>query len=95
MTKLPGIISIDIIGTRTNKLRARVRNECNGCFEVTIGGEKWKTLPRKLQSAILSNAEQYVGILNKHLLDACKEKLSYGLPVKRIPDSSTNQQSTG
>jgi hypothetical protein len=67
---------IRITGTRTGKLRARVEYS-HGTphhFEVTIGGEKWKTLDRQLRLDILERAARYHYHLKRQLVAALAEE---------------------
>ncbi len=67
---------IRITGTRTGKLRAKVEIEDpdglgDRRFEVTIGGEKWKTTVSKdLQRLIVARAQKYVTHLQNSLWSA-------------------------
>ena len=61
-------IRIRITGTRTGKLRARVEEDGEHHFEVTIGGEKWKTLKPYLKRKIEVRAHVYLGVLTQELI---------------------------
>lgn len=60
---------IRITGTRTGKLRARVEQEGEHRFEVTVGGEKWDALDSKLKRAIGDRARTYIGCLIDDLVE--------------------------
>jgi hypothetical protein len=82
---------IRITGTRTGKLRARVEPAGEDRFEVTIGGEKWKTLDPQLRMDILHRACSYHYALKLELLAAVKaEEQLY--PCIRCPHYGAEQQ---
>ncbi len=63
---------IEIVGTRTNKLRARITPVGGLRFEVTLGGDQWcngAVVDAELGAAILARAQIYVN----RLADCLKE----------------------
>lgn len=61
---------IQITGTRTNRLRARVQVSDEPRFEVTLGGNEWTKLNKgspRLCARILEYAERYVQNLSSQL----------------------------
>jgi hypothetical protein len=58
---------INIMGTRTGRLRAKVTPELSPAFEVTLGGVKWSELDLALRQVIGERARLYVNTLRVQL----------------------------